>query len=204
LAEATTNLQDYLDNLKANARDTASGGGYNSYVGIAKAGWDSNYKTNVEEKREDLYTELKTQVGFDNFTDTQKALFEEELLAWEKEYFTTCNGSAESIECREAFAIKKDAEKARSETTYYTGMTASERAAFETGRASDVAALEASLAVAWLADNQPTGTAEGTSCETTVCEGANQCCGTSTPRSGAYVTPALENICVDQTTLVIS
>jgi len=94
LADATTALQGYLDNLKANARDKA---GYNSFAGIAKPAWDSNYKSTVEETRETLYTELKTQVGFDNLTDTQKALFEEELLVWEKEYYTTCNSSADSI-----------------------------------------------------------------------------------------------------------
>jgi len=76
-------------------------------------------------------------------------------------------------------------------------MTASERATFESSRSADVAALESTLAVAWLESNAPTGTDEGTSCETTVCEGANQCCGDSVPRTAAYVTPTLTNICVD-------
>lgn len=87
LTEATTALQDYLDNLKADARDRA---GYSTFARIAKAPWDENYKTTVEDPRTALYTELKTQVGYDNLDDTGKALFEEELLKWEKEYYTTC------------------------------------------------------------------------------------------------------------------
>lgn len=66
LTEATTALQGYLDNLKADARDRA---GYNSFAGIAKPAWDSNYKTTIEDTREDLYTALKTEVGYDSLTD---------------------------------------------------------------------------------------------------------------------------------------
>jgi len=80
-------------------------------------------------------------------------------------------------------------------------MTASERATFESGRASDISALESSLAVAWLEDNVPASGEEGSSCETVACGASTQCCGTSTPRTGAYVNPTLENICVDSTSL---
>lgn len=154
LSEATTALQGYLDNLKADARNRAE---YNTFVGIAKAGWDSNYKTTIEDTRTDLYTALKTQVGYANFSDTAKALFEEELLEWEKAYYTTCKANADDIACRQAFEIKKDEEKARSLTTpnYYTTMTAAERTTYQSGRTEEVAALEASLAVAWLNDHSP-------------------------------------------------
>jgi hypothetical protein len=66
LTEASTALQGYLDNLKADARDRA---GYKDFAGIAKPAWDSNYKTTVEDTREDLYTALKTEVGYANLTD---------------------------------------------------------------------------------------------------------------------------------------
>jgi len=78
-------------------------------------------------------------------------------------------------------------------------MTASERTTFESGRTSDIAALESTLAVAWLEDNVPAAGEEGSSCETTACTTSTHCCGTSTPRTGAYVNPTLENICVDST-----
>lgn len=122
LSQASTALQDYLDNLKADARDRA---GYKDFARIAKGPWDSNYKSTVEDPRTTLYNELKTQVGYNNLSDTGKALFEEELLAWEKEYYTTCKNSSDGIACREAFAIKKEEEKSRSEATgYYSTMTA--------------------------------------------------------------------------------
>lgn len=76
-------------------------------------------------------------------------------------------------------------------------MTASERTAFESGRTADITALEASLTVAWMESNVPAAGEEGSSCETTACSGANQCCGTSTPTTGAYVNPTLADICVD-------
>jgi len=66
LTEATTALQGYLDNLKADARDRAK---YNDFVRIGKANWDGNYKTSIEDTRTALYTELKTQVGYDSLTD---------------------------------------------------------------------------------------------------------------------------------------
>jgi len=97
LSQASTALQDYLDNLKADARDRA---GYKDFAGIAKGPWDSNYKSTVEDPRTTLYTELKTQVGYANLSDTGKALFEEELLDWEKEYYTTCKNSSDGISCR--------------------------------------------------------------------------------------------------------
>jgi len=80
-------------------------------------------------------------------------------------------------------------------------MTAAERTTYEKGREEEVAALESTLAVAWLKDNAPTSGAEGSSCETSVCTTSTHCCGTSTPKTGAYVTPTLDDICVDSTTL---
>jgi len=135
-------------------------------------------------------------------TDTAKALFEEELLDWEKEYYTTCNTDSNSISCRDAYALKRDEEVARTSnsTSYYT-MTAEERGYFDGNRTSDVAALEATLAAAWLSENAPTAGEAGSSCETDACTDSTHCCGTSTPRSGAYVTPTLDNICVDSSTL---
>jgi len=105
LAEATTALQDYLDNLKADARDRA---GYKDFARIAKGPWDTNYKTTVEDPRTALYAELKTQVGYDSLNDTGKALFEEEVLKWEKAYYTTCKADEKAIGCRQAFDIMKD------------------------------------------------------------------------------------------------
>jgi hypothetical protein len=43
-------------------------------------------------------------------------------------------------------------------------MTASERTTFESGRTSDIAALESTLAVAWIGNNTPADGEEGSSC----------------------------------------
>jgi hypothetical protein len=90
-------------------------------------------------------------------------------------------------------------------------MTASERTTFESGRASDIAALESTLAVAWIGSNIPAAGEEGSSCEgsdgnadLSLCTTSTHCCGTSTPRTGAYVNPTLENLCVDSTSLEYS
>jgi hypothetical protein len=152
LTEATTALQDYLDNLKADARDRA---GYKDFAKIAKAPWDADYKTTVEDKRSALYTELKTEVGYDTLSDTGKALFEERLLDWEKAYYTTCKDDAEGIACRQAYEIVKTEEKARGATDYYKGMTQAERTAWDNDRSDEVAALESTLAAAWLSSNAP-------------------------------------------------
>jgi hypothetical protein len=199
LSEATTALQDYLDNLKADARDRA---GYKDFVGIAKSGWDSDYKNTVETPRDTLYTEIKTAVNYNGMNDTSKALFEEVLLAWEKEYYTTCKSSLESIQCREAYKLFKDTQTARGATNYYTGMTAAERTAFDAARADEVSSLESTLAAAWLSSNAPADGQPGSSCSTTACSTTTHCCGTSTPKTGAYVTETLTDICVDSTTLV--
>lgn len=103
-----------------------------------------------------MYTDLKTEVGYDTKLSSKgKALFEEELLAWEKAYYTTCKNDSKDIQCREAFALKKDEEKARAAVTtpaiYYgttvngtttSGMTKAQRDSFATDRASAVSALE--------------------------------------------------------------
>jgi len=82
-------------------------------------------------------------------------------------------------------------------------MTAAERTAYQSGRTEEVAALEASLAVAWLNDHAPAAGAEGSSCETTECTTSTHCCGTATPKTGRYVTPTQENVCGDSSTLIL-
>jgi len=74
LSDATSALTDYLQNLKADARDKAK---YKDMVRIAAYDWDKTYKSTIEDPRNALYTELKTQVDYANLDDTGKALFEE-------------------------------------------------------------------------------------------------------------------------------
>merc|ERR1711976_226800 len=94
-------------------------------------------------------------------------------------------------------------EKARSEATgYYSTMTASERSTFDSGRSTEVSQLESTLAAAWLSSNAPTAGQAGSSCATDVCTNAAHCCGTSTPKTGAYVTATLNDVCVDSTSLL--
>jgi len=81
-------------------------------------------------------------------------------------------------------------------------MTAEERTTYESGRTEEVAALESSLAAAWLKDHAPADGVAGSSCSTTKCTTSAQCCGISTPKTGRYVTETLEDICADSSTLV--
>jgi len=81
-------------------------------------------------------------------------------------------------------------------------MSKSDRDAYEKGRESEVSALESSLAAAWINDNKPADGAAGADCSTSKCSGANQCCGVSTPKTGAYVTATLTDICADEATLL--
>lgn len=96
----------------------------------------------------------------------------------------------------------KNTEAARGATNYYTGMTAAERAAFDAGRADEIASLESTLAAAWLSSNAPAAGSPGSSCGTNACTDTAHCCGESTPKTGAYVTATLTDICADSTTLL--
>lgn len=81
-------------------------------------------------------------------------------------------------------------------------MTDAERTEYEKGREDEISALESTLAAAWLSDNAPADGQAGSSCATSVCSTETHCCGTSTPKSGAYVTATLEDICADSTSLL--
>lgn len=81
-------------------------------------------------------------------------------------------------------------------------MTAAERTTYESGRTSEVSALESTLAAAWIKDHAPADGEAGSSCATTRCSTTTQCCGDSTPQTGAYVVASLSDICADSTTLV--
>jgi len=81
-------------------------------------------------------------------------------------------------------------------------MTAAERTTYESGRTSEVAALESTLAAAWLKDHEPADGEAGSSCATSRCSSTSHCCGDSTPKTGAYVVESLTDICADSSTLV--
>lgn len=105
-------------------------------------------------------------------------------------------------------------------------MTVEARAAFDKARLDETERLEASLAAAWVKDQQPAAGLEGSSCEADVtedslvegviegvlggatgpkadpskCTDQAHCCGDSRRTDGANIAP-LENICVSKTAL---
>lgn len=80
-------------------------------------------------------------------------------------------------------------------------MTAAERQTYESGRKSEVSALESTLAAAWIKDHAPADGEAGSSCATSRCSDTSHCCGNATPKTGAYVVESLEDICADSTNL---
>lgn len=76
-------------------------------------------------------------------------------------------------------------------------MTVEERSEFKKGREEKVKSLESTLAAAWLKDNAPKAGEEGSECSSSSvkCSNPDHCCGTGTPKVGAFVNDKLENIC---------
>lgn len=101
-----------------------------------KAAWDEKYAATVAERKK-FWDDLKTEVGFAELGDAEKAVFEEDLLAWGKTFWTTCKEDPDSIACREGQTLKKKLETARAgkgegETNYYK-MSAEDRKKFDEG-----------------------------------------------------------------------
>jgi len=84
-------------------------------------------------------------------------------------------------------------------------MTDDERSEFVKARKDQVAALESSLAAAWLKDHAPAAGKPGSSCAGELkCTAMEHCCGKSTRKDGAFVNEPLEDICVDKSTLLFT
>jgi len=94
----------------------------------------------------------------------------------------------------------EDQEGAPVSNHYYKVMTGNDRERFDKSRNDEVKALESSLAAAFIKDKRPDAGAEGSSCsKETKCTNAAHCCGTAKPVANAFVTPAIEGICVSST-----
>lgn len=81
-------------------------------------------------------------------------------------------------------------------------MTDEDREIFHDNRKTQIRALESTLAAAWIENNQPVSGEAGSSCAELKCTNVDHCCGTSTPKVGAFVNDKLENVCVDKNSLL--
>jgi len=150
-----------------------------------KKAWDEK-KAAADKEREEFWTELKKEVGFDDMDDAQKAVFEDDLLTWGRKNFETCKTEPNSIDCREGKALKKKAETARAgkgdgEKNYYK-MTKEEREAFDKTWADQGKKNKAALAAAWIKDNAPAAGSNGAACGAEGVCPEGQCCGYSVPK----------------------
>lgn len=163
LAEANEELDSWRNNLLADAKEAA---GYDTDACDAdcKAKFDKDADA-AAAKAAEFIGELKALVEYDDVAkcdDACKAVFEANVLKWEKEVYQTCKDDAKGIACREANAVYKDTVTAQG-NAYYTG-EASDRESFDGSRAEAVEALESSLAAAWLEANDPAAGTEGGEC----------------------------------------
>jgi len=163
LAEANEELDSWRANLLSDAKEAA---GYDTDAcdAACKAKFDEDADA-AAAKAAEFITSLKAIVDYDdaaNCDDACKAVFEANLLKWEKEAYQTCKDDAKGIACREANEIYKDTVTAQG-NAYYAG-EASDRETFDGSRAEAVEALESSLAAAWLEANDPGAGTEGGEC----------------------------------------
>jgi len=176
----------------------------------------------AQQKKEDEWTaKFKEIAGYsgDGCDDNCKAAFEADQLVWAKEVYEACKVNEKAIACQKAFELREEEEKARAPTgegakNYYKEMDAEEREEYRKARKEVIGQEEAALAAAFLKDNKPAESSLGGFCGTksgenegdddivVKCFNIAHCCGTSTPKDGAFVNEPLKNICADKTTKV--
>lgn len=169
-----------------------------------KATWDTERAKLVKE-RETFDAKLRTDAGYetDACDDDCKAIFDAEFLEWKKDVFETCKATPDSIECRDANAIKTDTESRRNTAGWYS----KDVDARKTWNESDEAEVEKNnkaLVAAFMKDNAPASGKDGSTCSgETECGVETQCCGVSTPEGNSVgvTTGQLDDICVDKTSL---
>lgn len=119
--------------------------------------------------------------------------FEKELYKWEKDRYDLCKANKSQIECREAEKIKLKEETARAagDKNYYVDMTADDITEFKKTWDEESKKEASSLAAAWIKNNVPKDGEVGSACnEETIpaqCTSPTHCCGTATPKQGAFV-----------------
>jgi len=166
-----------------------------------KEKWDAEWKAETD-KADEVIKGFRTTAGYDKDScdDACKAVFEADLLKWQKEVYETCKADKEGIACRKADELREDEMKNRGEA-YYTG-TADDRTAADEAQKEKTEALKAQLVAAFREENKPAaGTSGGMCSETQLCD-TQLCCGNSTPDADQkFATENLENICASALTL---
>jgi hypothetical protein len=167
-----------------------------------KATWDAEWKAEVD-KADEVLKGFRTTAGFDEDAcdDACKAVFEADLLEWQKEVYQTCKADSEGIECRKADDLRTDTMKNRGKY-YYQTYTKEERTTADEAQKEKTEALKSTLVAAFRDENKPADGKSGGMCSATqVCE-TQLCCGNSTPDADQkFATEDLSNICASALTL---
>jgi len=206
LSEANEKLKNYH---AAQLKDAKTKAGYDKLSEEEKGKFDKAQEEE-EKKRDELVAELKklAKVDGDDCKDDCKAKFEEELYKWYQSVYETCQENAKSPKCRDANTLKKKLETARAGTgddakNFYSKMTDEDRVAFAKTWDEEEKKEVSALAAAWVKANPPKEGEVGSACKTETlppsCPTATHCCGTATPKDGAFVKEAKKNICVVRT-----
>jgi len=167
-----------------------------------KATWDSEWKAEVDKADEVIKGFRETAGVFDDEAcdDACKAVFEADLLEWQKEVYETCKADKEGIACREADALRADVQKNRGKEDY-TG-TKEDREVADEAQKEKTEALESQLVAAFREENAPAAGTSGGMCSATQLCDTQLCCGNSTPDADQkFATENLENICASALTL---
>jgi len=90
--------------------------------------------------------------------------------------------------------LKEETARGAGDKNFYNGMDSDEKASYKKVRDEEVKKEESSLAAAWIKNNVPKDGEVGSACnEETIpakCSAATHCCGTATPKEGAFVKDA--------------
>lgn len=192
LAEANEALKSFF---KAQEEDAQTNAGYDKMSEKEKEDFDKERKS-VEEEREKLITSFKTAAGIEGnekcATDCQ-ADYEENLMKWFKDVYELCKTNSSSIECREANKLRLKEEEARAagDKNYYIDMTEDDIKEFAKNWDEESQKEASSLAAAWIKNNAPKDGDVGSACNAETipakCTTPTHCCGTATPKEGAFV-----------------
>lgn len=174
--------------------DAKKNAGYDDLTAEKKIEFDTAQEEIVK-NRNVLIAEFKklAKVNSDDCKLDCQADYEKNLNDWFKEVYETCSTNANSIECREANELRKKEEAARAagDKNFYTQMKAEDKAAYKKTRDEENKKEAASLAAAWIKANVPKDGEVGSACNAETipakCSAATHCCGTATPKDGAFV-----------------
>jgi len=191
LAEANEALKSFFD---AQLKDAKKNADYDNLTAEKKKEFDTAQEEVVKKRNAEI-KEFKAaaKVNGDDCKLDCQADYENDLNAWYKSVYELCASNSSAIECREskALRLKEETARAAGDKNYYVAMKADDKAAFKKNWDEESKKEAASLAAAWIKANVPKVGEVGSACNAetipATCPTATHCCGTATPKDGAFV-----------------